>query len=70
MVKNTLVYHSMNNNTGNPLTAVLIVSLNGSSQLCLVFIKISCLYDVNDDVKKAEGSVPNCTASYWSVLFT
>ena len=49
----------------------LIVSLSGSwSQLCLVFIKIYYLYDVIDDVNKAEGSVPNYTASYWSVLFT
>ena len=44
--------------------------LNGSwSQLYLAFIEISCLYDVIYDVNKGEGSVSDCTASYWSVLF-
>ena len=28
------------------------------------------MYDVIDDLIKEEGSVQNCTASYWSVLFT
>ena len=61
----------MNNTTGNLLTAVLIVSLNGSwSQLCLAFIKIFCLHNVIDDVSKAERSVPNCIGSCWLVLFT
>ena len=48
-----------------------IVFLNGSKfQLCLACIEISVLYDVIDNVIKGEGSVPNCTSSYWSVLFT
>ena len=34
------------------------------------FIEISCLCDVTDDVIKGEGSVTNCTASCWSVIFT
>ena len=31
---------------------------------------MSYVYNVIYDLIQGEGSVPNCTASYWSVLFT
>ena len=60
----------MNSDTENPLTVVLIVSFDRWSQFYLAYIKISHVYDVIYDLIKGEGSVSNCTASYWSVLFT
>ena len=56
--------------TENPLTALLIVSFHSWSQVYLAYIEISYAYDVIYDLIQGEGSVPNCTASYWSVLFT
>ena len=60
----------MNNNTGNPLTTVLIVPFDSWSQFYLAYIEISYVYDVIYDLIQGEGSVSNCIASYWSVLFT
>ena len=58
-------------NADDPLSAILDSIFECSrAQLCLAFIEISCLYDVIDDVINGEGSVPNCTPSYWSVSFT
>ena len=60
----------INNNIGNPLTAVLIVSFDSWSQFYLGYIEISYVYDVIYDPIQGEGSVSNCTVSYWSVFFT
>ena len=55
----------MNNNAGNPLFAVLIVSFDSGFQFYLAYIEISYVHDVIQGV----GSVSNCTASYWPVFF-
>ena len=63
-------YFTLNNNTRNPLTAVLMVSFDSWSQFYLVYKEISYVYDVIYDLIQGEGIVSNCTTSYWSVLFS
>ena len=60
----------MNNNTRNPLTAVLIVSFDSCFQFYLAYVEISYVYDVIYDLIKREENVSNCIVSYWSFLFT
>ena len=50
--------------TGNTLTAVLIVSFHSCSQFYLAYIEISYVYDFIYDLIQGEGSVSNCTAIY------
>ena len=47
----------LNNNTGNPLTAVLIVSFDSWTQFYLTYIEISYVYDVIYDLTQGEGKV-------------